>query len=518
MSYTLDSLLQDVVQRRGKVKSKDGGGDGVAEFAEVWNTFARYLRSCLDQRRGLHLGSFCRIGWQTVRSAGVDKYRPVFQLTDQFCRAHGNAETRKPKPDMEGLCPFEDFNFSKAAIKFSQLSKDQVFTGLRAIVQGIGDAVADGRDLCLEISDVGRLTCHSRGEAHFQFEHSLLAGDNSAENVPFSPVGASQRGPPSFQRGGPSAEALSLGVSGHGQAFGDTRPADDGYASQQPMTPPRRSSPYPVDHEMAPEAMQNGGNGESPPGRDHILTAQQYKREVAFKESMDRHIGEMEARASEAVKEKESWQSHVNDCLMQERDTIQMSRLRSRENSHFLKQQKHLNEERRKEQRQEDIIVASQHDFPAFTEPAAAEMKEFVHGQQARMRADLDAQVRTNTTLRNLSKQRERSLELNQLEANRSEMSLLRDAERAKKAYDREALATAWNSEIRMKNIWKAIESHNKVGSNPSQVLVTDGLPPPSRTGSCASSGRLLTGSVRRVPLGASSSLSKLESVRGVAR
>merc|ERR1711937_466195 len=131
---------------------------------------------------------------------------------------------------------------------------------------------------------------------------------------------------------------------------------------------------------------------------------------------------------------------------------------------HFLKQQKHLNEERRKEQRQEDIIAASAHDFPKFTEPAEAEMKEFQKGQQARMRQELDDQGRTNTTLRNLGKQRERQLEVNQLDANRAEMRMLRDAERAKKTYDREALATAWNSEIRMKNIWKAIDNHNKVG------------------------------------------------------
>merc|ERR1719299_398576 len=108
-------------------------------------------------------------------------------------------------------------------------------------------------------------------------------------------------------------------------------------------------------------------------------------------------------------------------------------------------------------------------------------------GQQARVRSDLDDQVRTNNTLRNLQKRRERSLEVDQLEANRMEMAMLREAERAKKAYDKEALATAWNSEIRMKNIWKAIENHNKVGSQAGshapQVLNVDQVPP-SRSGS----------------------------------
>merc|ERR1719491_2405831 len=238
-----------------------------------------------------------------------------------------------------------------------------------------------------------------------------------------------------------------------------------------------------------------------------MLTSQQYKREVAYKEAMDRHIGEMEARAGEAVAEKEAWSGHINDCLVQERDEIQVKRSRAQQNQYFLRQQVQWREGLKKEQRKDDIVSASAHDFPKFTEPAEKEMKDFVSGQQSRMRSDLDEQVRTNNTLRNLQKRRERGLEVDELQANRMEMAMLREAERAKKSYDKEALATAWNSEIRMKNIWKAIESHNKVGSHasshPPQVLVTDGLPPPSRGSlggsSTVSAGRLMTGSQRKV-------------------
>merc|ERR1719199_980267 len=184
-------------------------------------------------------------------------------------------------------------------------------------------------------------------------------------------------------------------------------------------------------------------------------------------------------------------------------------------NLHFLQHQMNLTEEKRKEQRREDIVAASAHDFPRFKQAEDSEKKEFALGQQARVRKDLDDQVRTNNTLRNIAKQRERALEINQLEANRQEMAMLRGAERAKKAYDREALATAWNSDIRMKNIWKAIDSHNKVGSSQGgshapQVLDVSQIPP-SRSGSTVSAGRLMTGSSRRVPLGASSSLSKIQ-------
>merc|ERR1719353_1820957 len=225
---------------------------------------------------------------------------------------------------------------------------------------------------------------------------------------------------------------------------------------------------------------------ESSVRRTPMLTNQQFKREVAYKEAMDRHISEMEARASEAVREKEAWHSHINDCLEQERDEMQIKRSRAQQNQYFLRQQVQWREKQKKEQRKDDIVAASAHDFPKFTEPAEKEMKEFMNGQQARMRADLDEQVRTNNTLRNLQKRRERTLEVDQLNANRMEMAMLREAERNKKAYDKEALATAWNSEIRMKNIRKAIESHNKVGSQAGsqapQVLTMD--VPPSRCSS----------------------------------
>jgi hypothetical protein len=249
--------------------------------------------------------------------------------------------------------------------------------------------------------------------------------------------------------------------------------------------------------------------------RTPMLTSQQFKREVAYKEAMDRHIGEMEARASEAVREKEAWHGHLSDCMTQEKDEMQIKRSRAQQNQYFLRQQVQWREKQKKEQRKDDIVAASAHDFPKFGEPAGEEMKDFISGQQARMRADLDEQVRTNNTLRNLQKRRDRALETDQLTANRMEMAMLREAERAKKAYDKEALATAWNSEIRMKNIWKAIDNHNKVGSQAGshapQVLSVDDIPPSRGGRSTVSAGRLMTGSSRRVPLGASSSLSKIE-------
>jgi hypothetical protein len=323
---------------------------------------------------------------------------------------------------------------------------------------------------------------------------------------------------PAFRRDAPEA-AQSLGIQGGNFREDATQPMRQ--MPQVDMRAPRAPTPQaPLDSyddfgERTSEVRSNVSDPERQ-GKTPLLTSQQYKREIAYKEAMDRHITEMEARTTEAVKEKEAWSSHVNDCLAQERDEMQIKRQRAQQNQYFLRQQVQWREMQKKDQRKDEIIAASAHDFPKFTEPAAQELKDFQSGQQARMRADLDEQVRTNNTLRNLQKRRERAVEVDQLEANRMEMAMLREADRAKKAYDKEALATAWNSEIRMKNIWKAIDSHNKVGSHassqPPQVLSLDGVPP-SRGGSTVSAGRLMTGSSRKVPLGASSSLSRLERI-----
>merc|ERR1711884_121570 len=82
--------------------------------------------------------------------------------------------------------------------------------------------------------------------------------------------------------------------------------------SSPPLHPQR-----PLTGSSSAPSLNVGGTSGS---RTHVLTGQQFKREVAFKEAMDRHAGEMEARASEAMREKQAWHRHVGDCLAQERD------------------------------------------------------------------------------------------------------------------------------------------------------------------------------------------------------
>jgi hypothetical protein len=539
---TLESLIQEIIQRRGKVAAKDAG-ESPQEYLEVWSTFSNYVKACLEQKRGLTLSTFCRIGWLAERRhSGKASIRPYFQFSEQFIRSYLSQEAARKQsaPPQGDLCPFEEFNFSKAAIKFSnQLTKDQVFTALRSFVQRLGENIADGREVDVALGEIGRITCKGDKDPKFVFSAQIYQQEGLERPATAAQdEGATIKTAAAFRKEA-APEAKSLGIRGNAK--------NNGYTAQAEA--PRQSSLVPVVEEPAPveedyfrdlppsppqqrydvprAGLQSGGrrlvsSGSTPSLASNAmsLTATQFKRELAYKEAMDRHIAAMEARAAEVVAEKESWSQHVSDCLDQERDEIQSKRVRNQMNLHFLQHQMNLGEEKRKEQRREDIESASAHDFPTFSEVKPEEKKDFVKGMQARVKQDLDDQVRINNTLRNIAKQRERILEVNQLEANRQEMAMLRNAERSKKAYDREALATAWNSDIRMKNIWKAIESHNKVSSHPPQVLLTDNLPsvPPSRGGSTISAGRLMTGSSRKVPLGCSMSLSMLEARAGTGR
>lgn len=193
-------------------------------------------------------------------------------------------------------------------------------------------------------------------------------------------------------------------------------------------------------------------------------------QEQAYKEAMDRHINEMEIAAGDAIKEKKQWEMYIKQCIEEEKNDIERRRGLCRDNQAFVQSQMQHNERRRQEGRKTFIENASAHEFPVFTEPPANVLAEKMKKQQDKMRNDLDHQVRTNNTLRNVAKQRERELEANQLEANRQEMAMLRELQRLKRDHEKDSLQNSWNREIRMKHIWKAIANHQSAASNQTQI------------------------------------------------
>merc|ERR1719149_159441 len=190
------------------------------------------------------------------------------------------------------------------------------------------------------------------------------------------------------------------------------------------------------------------------------------KQHFAYKEALERHITEMEIRASEAVKEREQWENHISRCLQQEKEDFDKKRMLNMENQDYIHQQMRWNEEARHDQRRHLVDIASAHDFPHFSEPPEAQLREVLKDQASKFRGDLDFQVRTNNALRDMARAKERELENSQLDANNNEMAQIRSAERNRKEADKHALTNSWNQEIRMKGIWKAIENHTNAAAH----------------------------------------------------
>lgn len=526
--YNLSRLLEDVANQRGRLQAKQGASASPPDYAEVWGAFGGYALACLSERRGLHLPQLCKLGWRTDRkSKGNASVKPFLQFTEQFCRAYLSPQAVK-KHQQNAVAekdanPVEEFNFSKAAIKYSQqLTKDQMLTGLKGIVQQLGEAVADGKDGEIVLGNVGRFRISGAGrEPTFQFSGEVYSIEGQRPPPAAAPP-AKEDTAAAFSKDMPR-EAVGLGIRGTnaGTGLGDApSPAPDATApafvpAVTPQAPPQEQE-APARLASSASAPQLGGGAPPQPTNTAL------KQGFAYKEAMERHVKALEMRAAETVAEHDAWNSHVSECIVQEREEIMAKRCRAQENLQLLQSQMAQAEERKKTQRKADIEAASAHEFPIMAGQAREESKkEITSGMQQRLRADLDAQVRTNNTLRNLAKQRERAIEIDHLDNLRSEMTNLRSAERAKKAYEVEALRSAWNSDVRLHNISKAIDNHAKAkGSHivaqrsPTPLVpasMEDALPFGGGVTPMGSAGRLMTGSQRRVPMGASNSLGQLE-------
>lgn len=123
----------------------------------------------------MHIANFCKIGYvQQKVGTGSFKWRPNFYLAESFAKNY-NADTKKgaPVPEKEQTA-YEEFNFSKAAIKFSNhLQKDNVFCGLRYLVQAIGEVISRGQKVEIDFEH-GKLVAEDR-KVKFVFRTDMFA-------------------------------------------------------------------------------------------------------------------------------------------------------------------------------------------------------------------------------------------------------------------------------------------------------------------------------------------------------
>lgn len=498
--YTLAQLLEDVVRQRGALTKK--GGD----YSQVWDVFNRYVTVVMEKQQTLSVLNFCKIGWRLEEglAQGRAKLRPHFQVADSFARAYNvDLKAHLAVPD-KYLAAVEEFNFSKAAIRFSQnLTKDHVFMGMRAIVQQIGEVVASGQHVSIDF-EIGKLLCNER-QLSFAFvadlylREGLEVPSNVVENTDYRP---------SVSFAPPSKDALSLSLSGTNDFTGTIKATNLGgwEDTGRTVTTIRDAEPaYQYAESGGMDLMGSSGGVQSNLSR----------HEQVQQQALGRHLAQITEEAEEAMEAKEKWEEHLQNCIDEEQKDAEWRRALVKDYQSQLHHQMRYTEERKIQGRQHQIEQASMHDFPNFAESPELAVYDYIRERRNNLKQDLDQQVDIKKRLKLSAKQRERDLEAVHLQANHNEMARLKSEASGKKERERSALAQAWDSDKRLHTVKKAIEDHHKAPatkSDFSDIMASLGpnqnlMSSPRADGLSTPSSRPITGSVRRMPIGAAASL-----------
>lgn len=515
--YTLDRLLDDLVRLRGRVR---------ADYEKVWDAFNRYVTATLEKRQTLNVANFCKIGWRIEEHQGKARLRPHFQLAESFIRVFNVEAKSHPFAPDRVLTNVEEFNFSKAAIRFSQsLTKDQIFMGLRAVVHQIGEAAAHEQ---VEIEfEVGKLLCNNR-DVQFAFTADLYLKEGL--EVPAGAVEAVDY-KPSVTFGPPSQDAYSLSLQGSNQFSGTVRADHLGGWE---------------DSEVSPRSNEGPASSPRVVGNTEILSDcdDDVGREMAQLEALNRHISKMEADAAQVMAEKSLWEDHLHRSNELERQGHDWRKALAREHQQELKKQMRHDEERRAREKDEFSTKVGMQEFPSFREPGNADVRAYMHERRNNLKEDLDAQVAARQRMRQVTRQRELELELVNIQAGQVDIDRISKDRVAKREAEKTALHQAWEQDVRLRAVKKAIEDHHKT---PRPKLELDGLvssicssvgdvtspgrsqqkplgtprlePSGSLSDRCSTASSRVSGSARRLPIGAAASLAlHKEKIRSALR
>mmetsp|Transcript_88725 Transcript_88725/g.228858 ORF Transcript_88725/g.228858 Transcript_88725/m.228858 type:complete len:572 (-) Transcript_88725:102-1817(-) len=475
-TYTVERLLEDVVKKHGAgLKARVPPGTRPETFLkEVWATVDKYATACLEEKRGVALPNFCRIGWQATQRRQRTGCRPYFKLHDSFSRAYGVTTSRLTlqQPDAE-LLPVEELDLSKAAIRFSgSLTKDHVSAGLRCIVQQIGDALSQGRLLKLELS-FGKLLAKER-EVSLVFDPKFLvaqsaepASDGAGADALEMRKGHRHSDPQKFVR-------LEIGdFSLKGCAAGGGASASTDAPSSQAC-----------EGDEAPLL--------SPPSQRDLCGRMPRPRFEAHEDILHLQIAALERRASEAVQKAAEVDSYAYHGRASDERAQEQRKAQHREIQESLRAQIAAKERRRQSEAQDTVSEVTagprpQLDYDLNTyrrdmltsEDLAVEMAKrrsveralppvpaalvdlrgTARARQTNFRAQLDAQLQAKREQQEFMKQLEKHADANNLEAQLNQATIRRQHEEAQRVNEREVLNAAWSQEAKIKVIRQEIEA-----------------------------------------------------------
>jgi len=514
--YTLERLLGDVAKQRGALTNK--GGD----YQACWDAFNRYVSAVLEKKQTLSMSNFCKIGWRIEEHPqGKVKMRPHFQVSESFARAYRLDARALPPVSDRALSAAEEFNFSKGAIRFSStLTKENLFMGMRSILQLLGEAMASGQAVSIDF-EVGKLKVSDR-VVSFEFSAEMYISEGIEV-----PKGSASRSDykPSASFAPPSADALTLSLQGRrdGQVKSHSAFLGGGWeegGKGSSAASPRTGRPY--------SASEGSDGGET---RASSSASGASRFEVVQTDHLHRHLARVEEDAVIAITEKQQWEEHLHRLEKEKEHELRYAKAVKKEYAQQLGRQINEAEVRRAEGRQHVIENASMHEFPNFTESPDQAVYDYIKDRRDNLKDDLDHQVEIKRRLKMVQKQRERDMEVAHVDASVKEMAQMKMDTSARKELEKAVLHQSWEKDKRLVGMRKVIDQHHRtpaakstlssVGgaygsapATPRMELGSSAAPSPRfapsadfDTASSVGSYRPVTGSVRRVPFGAAASL-----------
>jgi hypothetical protein len=524
-SYFLEQLLDDVLREKGSLVR--GQAPNKKDYQQVWDAVNRYVTATMANKQTLDVPNFCKIGWRIEHFQGKAKRKPHFQLAESFVRVHELDANRNPTlPDAQ-LAPIEEFNFSKAAIRYSQgLTKASMFTGLRFIAHKIGQACAR-HQVSIDF-EIGKLLSTDRA-VHFAFVGDLYRQEGL--EMPPSAIKAVAYFP-SRTFAPATAEGLSLRVRGR---------TSSKVASPMPVPPPAVSleaTPLQKTPEMPSAAASQDlvqlSEESCDLGRMHqsqdvvatdadvasevSTTASTAAREFVRRAALERHLQDVVVEAEEAMTFRNREQEFMKECQRVESELANHRRAFHVDHKEELKRQMRQLREKRQAGRQSAMPQASQLDFPSFSGAPGADVRKDRRERQKNLKQDLDQQVDQKTHGNNVAKQQEDEFCEKDQESSNLEVQRRMAEEMAKKDLERKVLVDAWDRSIRLKHARREIDRHHMTAAtkdnNDLPKLTADLRSDAAKlmlplqrlhTGSDTPSQSI--GSARRQPLGAAASL-----------
>merc|ERR1711972_788703 len=213
------------------------------------------------------------------------------------------------------------------------------------------------------------------------------------------------------------------------------------------------------------------------------------QQEHVQNEAWARHVAALELEAKQTVVDNNFYGRTIQGGLQEEKNEARRARDLAKQNQDQLRNQMEDNKQRRAETRREFIEAASSHSFPLFTETfiSETEVEEYRKKQKEKWREELNQQARVNQTLRNVEERAKHDHALEMQASNLASMGKNRDKEFSEKMRKGVELKAAWDRDIRLKGIQKAIVSGKDMthhaGQENAKYVDAHGRSPPGHTG-----------------------------------